>query len=139
MTATLIVLTALLVSTTILHALVWRERDRELVELIRDQSRDHVANTERVLAAFVEQTKDSNSHISMSAPHAVSIPNTPDWLDDLPVPIETDFTNPIDLSDPTDWGDFAPTAHQNGAAMDPRDPAPFGIPGLSPEYRNAQG
>ena len=136
MTATLI-LALVFLAIFLGHLYLTYLRDRALIEMAENQSRDSVAGVERVLAAFVEQTKDSNQHISLfnAQPGERPIPNY-DYTADLPSPIQTMYDD-AGLSDPTDFGWLAEdTGRMNGAAMDPRDPMPFGVPGLTPEYRS---
>ena len=111
MTPSILLITAIAVVQ--LGALIWLywvgrppERPDRSAELIKQLSADHVANTERILAAFVEQSKSSNEHLS--GLFAVPQANAQDVETSLPTTLSREMELMPDLSDPTDWGDLAP-------------------------------
>lgn len=94
-------------------------------------SRDRVAETERVLAALVEQTRDSNQHMSGIMTHDWQrVPNEPEAH--IPTPTDDDADQDrLDMIDPTDWGTTSPIYdHAPLATFAPGDTSPFGIEGL---------
>jgi hypothetical protein len=119
----LIILAVVVVAITLIH-------DRSAARAARDR----VAETERILAAFVEQAKDANRNVSgvyMPTPPSAAVPTTIEAYETelARMLVQEDF----DLSDPTDQ--FIKPERTDaviiGDAGHEDDANPFGIPGLT--------